>query len=109
MLPAGDPARAIWCQAAAWHHTVEVGMVVQLLAPGMEDRQKANVSTEMHGIPRNSYEGLGDCLEEEGIEETGVLEGKPMERVGEGKDDMEVGHLEELSLSGGEPGSLRHP
>lgn len=81
-------------------------MVVQLLAPGMKDRQKTNVGSEMRGIPRNGHEGLCDRLEEEGIEGTGVLKGEPMERVGQGKDDMKVGHIEDLAFPGGQPGSL---
>jgi hypothetical protein len=84
-------------------------MVVQLLAPGMEDRQKANVSAEMHGISRNGQQGVGHGLEEEGIQGTGVLEGEPMERVGQGKDNMEIGHLEELTLPGRQLGRLRRP
>jgi hypothetical protein len=77
--------------------------------PGMKDREKANVSAEMHRIARNGQQGVGHSLEEEGIQRTGVVEGQRMERVGQGKDDREGGHLEELPLSGCEPGSLRHP
>jgi hypothetical protein len=38
-----------------------------------------------------------------------VLEGERMQGVGERKDHVEVGHIEELALSGCKPGSLRHP
>jgi hypothetical protein len=72
----------------------------------MEDRQTANVGPEMLRIPRNSHEGLGDRLKEEGIEGTRILEGEPIEDVRQGKDDMEVGHIEELTLSGRQPGRL---
>jgi len=75
----------------------------------MKNREKANVSAEMHGIPRNRHEGVGNRLEEERIEGAGVLEGERMQGVGERKDHVEVGHLEELALSGCKPGSLRYP
>jgi hypothetical protein len=84
-------------------------MVLQLLAPGMEDGQKANVGPEMRGILRNGYEGLGDRLDQEGIEEAGVLEGEPIEHVGQGKDDMEVRHCKEFTLPGRQPSGLCHP
>jgi hypothetical protein len=72
----------------------------------MQDREKANVSAEMHRISRNGQQGVGHSLEEEGIQRTGVLEGQRMERVGQGKDDMKVGHIEDLAFPGGQPGSL---
>ncbi len=81
-------------------------MVVQLLTPGVEDRQKANVGPEMLRIPRDGDEGLGDRLEEEGIEEAGVVEGEAIERVGQGKDHMEVRHREEFALPRSQPGGL---
>jgi hypothetical protein len=65
-------------------------MIGQLLAPGVENREQANVSAKMHRSSRNGQQGVSNGLEEEGIQRTGVLEDQRIERGGQGKDAMEV-------------------
>ena len=43
---AGDPARAIRQETAAWHDTVHVGMMRQRLPPCVEDGDAANLGAE---------------------------------------------------------------
>lgn len=43
----GDPARVVERGTAARHDTVDMRMVVQVLAPGVEHRDEADLGTEM--------------------------------------------------------------
>ena len=45
--PAGDPARAVERQAAAGHDAMDVRMMVQVLAPGMEHGDEADLGAEV--------------------------------------------------------------
>jgi len=69
---ARHPGRAVWGEPSAWDDTVQVRMVLQWLAPGVQDRQKAKMGPEMPGILRDRQEGLCDRVKEEGVEALGV-------------------------------------
>jgi hypothetical protein len=71
----GHPACSVQGQAAGGHHAVEVGMVVELLTPGMEQGEEADASPEVPGIGADLEEGLGGRLEEEAVNRSAVLEG----------------------------------
>ena len=43
----GDPAPTIGRQATAWYNAVQMRMVVELLSPGMQDGQEADLRTEV--------------------------------------------------------------
>src|SRR5262249_6208322 len=95
---AWHPAGAVWSAASTWNDTVEVRMVLQLLAPGVQDRQKADVRAEMRRLSGHGQEGFRDGAKEEGVEEPWVLESQCIQRIGEGKHHVEIGHVEHLPL-----------
>ena len=47
---------------------MDVGMMVEGLAPGMQDPEKANLGASMLGITGNGLEGLGDGLKQQGAQ-----------------------------------------
>jgi hypothetical protein len=49
----GDPTPAVWREASGGDQTVQVGVVLQGLAPGMQDSHKSDMGTEMLGISGN--------------------------------------------------------
>src|SRR5262249_2555564 len=81
-------------------------MVLQLLAPGVQERQKAKMGPEMPGVLSNRQEGLCDRVKEEGVEALWVPQGQGIQRIGEGKHHVEIGDVEYLPLPVCEPGSL---
>lgn len=78
-------------------------MVLQGLAPGMEDGGHAELGAEMLGVGRDSGERLRRAAEQDGIDDGLVLEGDLSGGSRHGEDDMEIRHGKELSLSLGEP------
>ncbi len=106
---AGHPSRAVRCQAPARDDTMEVRMVVQLLAPGMQDRQKADVSPSMLRITGESQECFGGGTEQQVIEEAGIGQRQGTERGGQRKDHVRIRHVQPLAFPGCQPGRLRGP
>ena len=100
---------AIWGQATCREDAVEMGVMLELLAPGMEDGQASQVGTEMLGIAGNIQEGLGDSAKQQGIEHTGILEDQRTQRLGQGKDRVHIRRVENILLLLGEPGGLGGP
>ena len=97
------PARAIQRQASCRKDTVQVGMMVKLLAPRVEDGETAKFGTEMPRVSADILEGACYGLKEQAIEHARVLEHKRTEGMGQGKDDMHRGHIEYLALSCRQP------
>src|SRR5213593_2839536 len=81
-------------------------MLVQLLAPGVEHGEAADLGPEMLGVPGDVLERLGDRAKEQPIEQARVLKCQRPEVMRQGKDHMAVGSLEEFPLPGGEPRGL---
>jgi recombinase-like zinc beta ribbon protein len=88
---AWDPGRAIHREPAGRDQAMEVGVMVQGLSPSMQHAQKADLRSQLLGIPCNRLERLRDGLKEQGRDLARILEGEGAERGGEGKDDMAVG------------------
>ena len=101
--PAGDPARAVGREAAARHDAMDMRMMVQGLAPGVQHGDEADLGAEMLGIGGDRAQRLGRGLEQDGVDRSLVLEGDRGDRRRQGEDDVEVGHRQQLGLPRGEP------
>ncbi len=82
-------------------------MVVQRLAPGMQHREESDLCPQMVRIACHGQERLGHGLQEEGIQHPRVVEREWAEGMREGTHHMDVGHVEQFSVAGREPGGLR--
>ncbi len=78
-------------------------MVMQVLAPGVKDRNEADLGAQVLRVGRDHAQRLGRCLEQDGVDGGLVLEGDRRDRRGQREDDMEIGRRQELSLSGRQP------
>ena len=85
---------------------MQMRMMVQLLAPGVEDGEATDLGHEMLGVPGDVLEALRNGAKEQTIEQARVLERQGCEVMWEGKDNMHVGGLEHLMFTGGEPRGL---
>jgi hypothetical protein len=64
----------VGCQAPRGQDTMEMRVMVQLLAPGMEHGEAADLRPEMLRVPGDVLERLGDGAKEQAIEVAGVLQ-----------------------------------
>ncbi len=92
---------------------MDMGMMLKVLAPGVQDGGEADVGAEMFRIGRNGGERLGRGREQQSIDLSLVLVGDGAERGRQREHHMEVRHRQQLGLArrqprlGGRPLALR--
>ena len=104
-----DPTGAVRREPAAAHDTMQVGMVQEVLAPGMQDGQNTDVlGTQVPGIGGHLSNGLASRFEQHSIHQPLVLQCQCRDLRGQREDEMEVSDRQELGLPPLEPlGSRR--
>ena len=100
---AGDPARPVRRQAAAGNDDVDVRMVGQRRAPGVEDGGEADARAQMLRVGGDRGQGLGGGSEQEVVDGRLVLERDGADRSRQGEDDVIVGNRQKLCLALGQP------
>jgi hypothetical protein len=93
--PARHPARAVERDAPARHDHMDVGMVGECRAPGMENRGDADAGSKVLGVGRDGGQGLGRRLEQDVVDLRLVLAGDVADRRRQGEHDQSqlIGHL----------------
>ncbi len=69
---------------------MDMRVILQVLAPGVQHRDEANLGTEMSRIGRKPAQRLGDGAKQDGIDRLLVLEGDCCNRLRHGEHDVEV-------------------
>jgi hypothetical protein len=69
---------------------MDVGMIHEVLAPGVKNADTADLCPEMFRIVCELCKGLGDRTEKKIIEDLSVHGDQGVEFRGEGEDDMEI-------------------
>jgi hypothetical protein len=78
---------------------MQMGMMEQILSPGMKDGEKADFSSEMFGIGGNGAQGFRRRLEENAVDHFLVLIRDGANLFRHGEDDVEVPAVEQLGLT----------
>ena len=100
---AGDPARPVRRQAAARNDNVDMRMMGERRAPGVEDGSKADARAQMLGISRDRRQRLGGDPEQQVVDDGLVLEPDRADRRRQGEDDVIIGNRQQLGFTFGEP------
>jgi hypothetical protein len=69
----------------------------------MEDGQEPDLGSEVAGVGRDLQQGPGGCLEEEAIDDPGVLKCQRGQELRQGEHDVKVGDGQQMRLLGLEP------
>ena len=77
-------------KSAPGDNTMDVGMIHEILPPGMEDTDNPYACTEMFGVGCKFHERLGDRTEKKIVQDLAVHGDQGIEFRGEGEDHMEV-------------------
>lgn len=83
-----------------------MGMMQQVLSPGMEDGKKPDLCSEMLGVGCDLQKGLRRSTEQDVIDDLLILQSKRGEQIGQGKDHMVVFHRKDLLLTRMKPPRL---
>lgn len=62
------PARIAWIETAGGNDAVEMRMQSQVLSPGVQNAEKADLGPEVPGVGRNFEHGLSAGAEEQIVE-----------------------------------------
>ena len=87
---AGNPPLAVRRQPPTGDDAMQMGMVQQVLPPGVEHGNEADLGAEVLGVGGDGAERLGRGAEEEVVDLALVLEGNRGDGGGEGEDHMEI-------------------
>jgi hypothetical protein len=80
-------------------------VVLELAAPGMQDRHAANLGAEMFGVAGDIDKALRHGAKEQAIEQARIVQDERTEVLGQGKNGVFVGRLQHFTLPLGEPSS----
>ena len=64
-----NPVRVAWIEAASGNDAVEMRMQSQVLSPGVQNAEEANLGSEVLGVGRNFEHGLSAGAEEQIVEQ----------------------------------------
>ncbi len=101
--PAGDPPRGVGREPAAGDDAMDVGVVLEVLPPGVQHGEEADLGPEVLGIGGDLSQGGGGGLEQEAVDHPRVLQGDRVERRGQGEDDVEIRDRQEFRFAGLRP------
>src|SRR5450759_3072427 len=107
VLSGAYPLRVVLRQAAGGHHAVHVGMMLELLIPGVEDTEKADLSAEMLGVSGNLNQCFSTAAEQQTVDHCLVLQGQRRQLMGEREDHMRIGGSEQFATARGQPALAR--
>ena len=104
---ANDPALAIERDAAARDNAMDMGMMGERLAPGVENREQANPGAEALRICGEGHGRLSRGAHQRGVEKPLVLESDLGRRRRQGEDEVEIRRRQQLGLACVKPGGAR--
>lgn len=102
-----NPAGVAWIETAGGNNAVEMRMQSQVLSPGVQDAEEADLGSEVLGVGGNLKHGLGGGAEEQIIEQPWIALTERVQLVGQGKDDVEVRYAEQVLFAPCEPALAR--
>ena len=98
-IPGMNPARVVFVETAGGNDAVEVRVQAQVLSPGVQDAEEADLGSEMLGICCDFEHGLSASPEEQIEEQPGISLTERVQRMRQSKDDVEVGHGKQVLLT----------
>ena len=83
IISGAHPMGMIARQAASGDDAVNVGMMLQLLIPGVEDAEEADLGAEVLRVRGNFDQGLGAAAEQQPVDHFFILQGQWRQLVGQ--------------------------
>src|SRR5690349_3777883 len=98
-----NPVLMVGRHAAGGNDAVDVWMVQEILAPGVEDAEEADLSAEVLGIGGDLQQGGGAGAEQQTIDNLLVMKRQRRQFVRKREDHMRVEDIKQLLAAGSEP------
>ena len=101
------PTGMVASQTAGSSDAVNMGMMLQLLIPRMQNAEEADLGAEAPGVCGNFDERLCAAAEQQSVDHFFVLQGQWRQLVGKRKHDVSIGHGEQFGASRRQPAVAR--
>jgi hypothetical protein len=82
---------------------MDMRMMLQGLAPGVEHTQETDFRSEMFGVAGDLQQSRGAGAEQEIVDDLLVLQGQPRKLMRQGENDMNVADRQQFFAAFGEP------
>ncbi len=102
-----NPAGVIAGESAGGNDTVDMGMKLEFLVPGMEHAEEADLGSEMGGIARHLQQGFGAGPKQQTVDEFSVLESQRSQLRRQGEDDVDIGRGQQFTTTRRDPAFTR--
>jgi hypothetical protein len=103
----GNPTRLVGRQSTARHDTMDIQMVMEVLAPGMQQCDEADLRIQMSWVGGKLVQHLGDDAKQDRIEGRLVLEGYCCDILRHGEHHVEITDRQKIGLPCGDPITAR--
>jgi hypothetical protein len=84
-----------------------MGMVQQLLIPGVQDAEESDLRAQVIGVARDREQGLGAGAKQKTVDRAFVLQRQRREWTGQSENDMRVAGRKQLATARLEPAVAR--
>jgi hypothetical protein len=98
-----NPVGVIAGESAGGNDTVDVGMKLEFLVPGMEHAEEADLGSEMGGMAGDFQQSFGAGSEQQTIDDFLVLQSQRSQLRRQGEDDVDVGRGQQFTATGRDP------
>ena len=102
-----NPTGVIAGESASGNDTVDMGMKLEFLVPGMEHAEEADVGSQMGGVTPDFQQGFGAGPEQQTVDEFPVLKGQRSQLRRQSEDDMNVGRGQQFTATRRDPAFTR--
>src|ERR1700726_2835805 len=102
-----NQAGVIAGDSAGGNDTVDMGVKLEFLVPGMEHAEEADLGSEMGGIARDLQQGFGAGPKQQTIDDFLVLQSQRSQLRRQGEDDMDVGRGQQFTTTRRDPAFTR--
>ena len=92
------PVLSIGREATAGDQTVQVGMEMKILAPGVEHTEETGLGAEVLGIGSDGQESLRGGAKQDVIDDLLILQSEGGHLLGQSEDYVEIGDRQQLGL-----------
>ena len=86
----GDPASVVRSESTSGDYAVNMRMMLQLLIPGMEDAEEADLCAQVAGIGRDLQQSFGAGVKQQVVDQSLVLQCERSEFPRECEDDVDI-------------------
>jgi hypothetical protein len=100
------PRASVLAQTTGRYDAVDVGMMDERLAPGMEDGKEPEPGTEMLRVLGDLLERTSRGAEQEIVDDGRVLKRERRQQLRDREDHVRIGHRQHVGLACFEPGRL---